>query len=585
MNDQEFILLMEQSFDGTLSTEGRATLASELTANAERRRLFEEQARQNIRIHAQTSRIDFTESQHIAVMVMDIVEKGHDPASFADLLHDQTLQERIQAIRKGLRAPKGSGPNLYARFALLRLFGPPTLSVAVSAAIILLLVFVWVPQVMRPAEEGVAIDIQLAINKSPELDPVPLAPAPNAPAPENPKITFTPPPENRTPTPGPDDDANPPGTTPDVPPKFTPGPRQPIPPLGPPSSLVGRTESERKTIMKRTPNGDRTEQAVTNALNWLRDHQLENGSWAGQEPVAMTGLALLTYLAHGELPGSRAYGDTVTKGLKFLLASQNTGGAFSPNVYAHAIATYAVAEATTLTRIVELHAAMEKAARVIIQGQQDDGGFDYHYNKGARFDTSVSGWQIQALKAARLAGADQPSPDAALAKSTRFLQNAAFSRAGGGFVYEGRNGIPTTGAAKWTMTGVGTLSLQLLNKTDSPQVRQGLKTLRDVEFNWLPDAKPSLYGYYYVTQAKFQQDDKAVWQQWNHQMQKAILTHQRKDGHWENGDYDQGSHVYTTTLCTLMLEVYYRYLPTFEKAPENPIQTGKAEGDVSVDVQ
>lgn len=583
MNDQEFIVLMEESFDGTLSKEGRAVLATELTVSPERRRLFEEQARQNIRIHAQTSRIDFTESQHIAMMVMDVVEKGHDPASFSDILHDQTLQERFHAIRNGLRAPKGSGPNRFARFALLRLFGPPTLSVAASAAIILLLVFFWVPQVMRQPERIITITHREP-DDTPPLDPPPPTPPPGDDNPGNSNTGSTQPPDNPTPIPGLDDGPKPPPAPPS-PPRPSPSPRPQIPLMGYPSSLTGRTESERKAIMKDIVNGDRIEHAVTNALNWLRDHQLENGSWAGQDPAAMTGLALLTFLAHGELPSSRTYGDTVTKGLKYLLASQNAKGAFSPNVYAHAIATYAVSEATTLTRIVELDDAMEKAVLVITQGQQDGGGFDYNYNKGVRFDTSVSGWQIQALKAALIAGADRPSPDDALAKSIRFLKKAAFSPAGGGFVYEGRNGTPTTGAAKWTMTGVGTLSLQLLDKSDSSQMRQGLKALHDVEFNWLPDAKPSLYGYYYVTQAKFQQDDKKIWKQWETQMQKALLTHQRPDGHWENGDYDQGSHVYTTTLCTLMLEVYYRYLPTFEKVPEKPIQTGKIEGDVSVDVQ
>jgi squalene cyclase len=331
-------------------------------------------------------------------------------------------------------------------------------------------------------------------------------------------------------------------------------------------------------------NAARTERAVTNALSWLRDHQLENGSWAGQEPVAMTGLALLAYLAHAEVPGSGPYGDTVTRGLKFLIAAQNDRGVFSRNVYAHAIATYAVSEAFTLTRIVELRTSMEKAVQVIIQGQQDRGGFDYHYDKGTRFDTSVAGWQIQALKAASLAGAAQPSLDTALAKATRFLQNDAFARDGSGFVYEGINGIPATGGARWTMTGVGTLCLQLLGQPSSSQVRLGLKALREVTFDWLTDAKPSLYGYYYVTQARFQQDNRAAWQDWNARMQGALLKHQHTDGHWENGDYDQGSHVYTTTLCTLMLEVYYRYLPTFVKAPEKPIQTGKSTEDVSVDV-
>ncbi|MEI6147990.1 MAG: prenyltransferase/squalene oxidase repeat-containing protein [bacterium] len=584
MNDQDFILALEEYFDGTLTPEMRAAFGSELSSNPERRRLFEEQARQHIRLHAQTSKIDFTESQHIAMMVMDIVEKGHEPARFSDILHDQTLQERFRAIRKGLRAPRGSNLNRYARFALLRLFGPPTFSVAVSTIVVLLLMFVWVPKIMRPEpEEYTVTQIDLAPSKAPPvLDPTPIPPAPT-PEKEPPTITFSP-----TPSRDPEPPATPP--LPPLPPVSTAPnaplvPLRPLAPTGLPPGFIGRTDGERERILKETPESERTEKGVAGALKWLHDHQLENGSWAGQDPVAMTGLALLAYLAHGETPGTGRYSETVTKGLKYLLATQDARGAYAQNVYAHAIATYAMAEACTLTRIGELRASMEKAVQVIIQGQQDAGGFDYQYSKGARFDTSVSGWQIQALKAAALADPAQPSLDAALAKSVLFLQREAFARDGSGFVYEGKNGIPSASGAKWTMTGVGTLGLQILGKPHAAQARLGLKALRDVTFDWLPGTKPGVYGYYYVTQAKFQQENRAAWQEWNLQMVRALLKNQHTDGHWENGDYDQGSHVYTTTLCALMLEVYYRYLPTFEKAPEKPDPTGSQAGDVSVDVQ
>ncbi len=54
---------------------------------------------------------------------------------------------------------------------------------------------------------------------------------------------------------------------------------------------------------------------------------------------------------------------------------------------------------------------------------------------------------------------------------------------------------------------------------------------------------------------------------------KDGLKNQMKDGHWETPDYSEGHgrlkkginmQVYSTTLCALMLTVYYRYLPTFK---------------------
>ena len=51
-------------------------------------------------------------------------------------------------------------------------------------------------------------------------------------------------------------------------------------------------------------------------------------------------------------------------------------------------------------------------------------------------------------------------------------------------------------------------------------------------------------------------------------------------GYWDGLDKYCKSSVYNTTLCTLMLEVYYRYLPTFKvvaSAPTAVNTSGKAE--------
>ncbi len=68
------------------------------------------------------------------------------------------------------------------------------------------------------------------------------------------------------------------------------------------------------------------------------------------------------------------------------------------NSYVHAIACYAVSEGYGLTQIPMLKVAMDNSIRIIIEGQNPDGGYDYGYKKGARQDTSVTGWNAQALK-------------------------------------------------------------------------------------------------------------------------------------------------------------------------------------------
>ena len=178
-----------------------------------------------------------------------------------------------------------------------------------------------------------------------------------------------------------------------------------------------------------------------------------------------------------------------------------------------------------------------------------------------------------------------PGLDEGLELAASFLQTEAFSHDGSGFVYEGKSGTPALTGGKTSMTGVGTLCLQMLGKSSSPQVISGLRTLENAEFEWPASGKAGVYSGYYITQAKFQGGDKRNWANWNRKMQRTLISKQNTDGHWEQGDFDNGSHVYTTTLCTLMLEVYYRYLPTYAKRPESLASEKTPSGDISVDVR
>ncbi len=79
----------------------------------------------------------------------------------------------------------------------------------------------------------------------------------------------------------------------------------------------------------------------------------------------------------------------------------------------------------------------------------------------------------------------------------------------------------------------------------------------------------ALYAYYYAALALIQgagYHGERYWREWNRDFQKAVLDSQSEDGHWE---FPQNAHtkhglVYSTAMCTLMLEVYYRYLPMYQ---------------------
>ena len=79
---------------------------------------------------------------------------------------------------------------------------------------------------------------------------------------------------------------------------------------------------------------------------------------------------------------------------------------------------------------------------------------------------------------------------------------------------------------------------------------------------------PSTYAWYYGTLALFQHGG-PEWERWNEVMTTELLANQRKDGaaagSWDPVDRwaTIGGRVYQTTICTLTLEVYYRYLPMY----------------------
>jgi hypothetical protein len=55
-----------------------------------------------------------------------------------------------------------------------------------------------------------------------------------------------------------------------------------------------------------------------------------------------------------------------------------------------------------------------------------------------------------------------------------------------------------------------------------------------------------------------------------------MIKNQKRDGHWDcpgKGDKPEYDPWYTTTLCCLSLQVYYRYLPTY-KMPKRVAKSG-----------
>ncbi len=337
----------------------------------------------------------------------------------------------------------------------------------------------------------------------------------------------------------------------------------------PPTMNKRCSQQDRLDRLRETGGNEQCEEAVVKALRWMKNTQRPDGSWGPQYPAAMTGLALLAYLGHCETPQSPEFGETVGKAIAYLvnIGLKNEGrltstGAMGGHqtVYEHGIATYALAEAYTLCKgfditIPNLDEATKQATEIIMNGQGESGGWVYGYAPTKSGDNSVGFWQIQALKAAKHTGL---IPDGEFTKASRkaldFISNVQGPNGAVGY----RNN-PNVSPQ---LTGGAILCFQLWDKGNAREVRKGMKYLMDnTSFEW-GNPSANLYYHYYHAQATMNEGG-SEWRKYNNMFRDELLKAQNSDGSWTQSGIKHGpinQHM-ATCLATLMLEVYYRFLP------------------------
>ena len=339
-----------------------------------------------------------------------------------------------------------------------------------------------------------------------------------------------------------------------------------------PKTMQQRCDPKKRIERLRSGGGkDMTEAAIMRGLNWLKATQDEDGGWGNKDKDdqgnpkktdrnAMTGMALLAYLGHCELQDSPTFGPTVQKGIDFITSTPPdpaiNGGAGS---YSHPIRAYALCEAYTMTKIPKLKEYAKRAAEHIIKGQNESGGWAYGYGKGpvAHTDLSVTGWNIQALKAAALTGIPIDGLDESMDKAIAYTKRCQDKT--GKFAYkEGSGGKPS-------LTGTGVLCLQIWKNANSKEAQMGLDwIIANQKKEW---KQINVYEWYYHAQACFQatgvSGGSKYWRAWNKDFQQIVCGAQASDGHWPHGYHYHGdTDIYRTTMTILMLEVYYRYMPS-----------------------
>ncbi len=342
---------------------------------------------------------------------------------------------------------------------------------------------------------------------------------------------------------------------------------------------------------------------VERGLNFLRSKQnQETGQWGEAEPVAITGLGIISFM----LDPNRKPGDPVPaeveKATKFLISNAKPDG----GIYVKARGNYNTALALTallLNNKPENEQVMLKARRYLVgnqidtdeKGKQDnplDGGIGYGDDKGMHADLSNMTFALEALYYSQSLLADKGDaaknePQLNVAAAIDFIQrcqnrpesnkSAWVSKDpddAGGFIY---NPTETRGAkvenpdGSISLRSYGSISYAGLLSfiyagvdKDDPRVKAVIEWLQN---HYSADENPGLGAaglyYYYQTMSKAlsiakidyikTKDGKLI--DWRKDITEKLLSLQKGDGSWSNteGRWMESDPVLTTTYILMAL--------------------------------
>lgn len=360
----------------------------------------------------------------------------------------------------------------------------------------------------------------------------------------------------------------------------------------PHGGLDGRTAKGRLEYGKKYGATIESEQAVDAALAWLAQHQRPDGSWSfnleldpcegrcrhsklegSDSPTpstAATGLALLAFLGAGHPHHDKGpYQENVRRGIYYLraVAAEAQAGYDwqQGSMYGHGIAVMALSEALAMTsrgdrRDSDLYDLVARGASFTCVAQHRNGSWGYV--PGRPGDTTVTGWQVLSLIAAKRSRV--PLHTNTLRDAKAFVMSTCTDR-DYWFGYKGPPGEPTTTAIGLTL---------MLYLGESPAYTPFYYALTE-----MAERGPTLtniYHDYYATLALHHSRHRD-WDLWNAKLRDHLVATQAQSGHekgsWHFSDRwgDVGGRLYTTAMCAMTLEIYYRYQPLYETIEQFPL--------------
>jgi hypothetical protein len=303
------------------------------------------------------------------------------------------------------------------------------------------------------------------------------------------------------------------------------------------------------------------ERAIERGLVVLASRQHPDGSFGSgryRGNVAVTALAGMAFLASGSTPGRGPYGETVDRCVDYLMDHCEPSGlvvaresASRGPMYGHGFATLFLAECYGMSRRPDLREKLTRAVRLIVQTQNDEGGWRYQPRRDDA-DLSVTVCEVMALRAARNAGLCVPRETVdGCVKYVRQCRNPD-----GGFMYtlQGRE------QSEFARSAAGIVALQSAGIYQGPSIEPALRYLEQFTPGRVR-RQPAhyYYGHYYAAQAMWHAGDR--WLEWYPAVRDELIDGQLRDGTWTSGVCQE----YATAMACIVLQVPNDCLPIFQR--------------------
>jgi len=308
-----------------------------------------------------------------------------------------------------------------------------------------------------------------------------------------------------------------------------------------------------------TPAADR---AIERGLEFLVARQHEDGSFGSgtyRGNVAICGLVGLAFMSNGSTPGRGPYGEPVSRCVDYLLANTEGSGFINhpPSgshgpMYGHGFAALFLAECYGMSRRPELRGKLSKAVLLIVNTQNDEGGWRYQPQR-LDADISVTVCQVMALRAARNAGLRVPRET--IDRSIDYVKQS--QNADGGFSYQLQGG-----ESAFARSAAGVVALYSAGVYEGSEIDQGIAYLmKSLPEQGVERREPYYYyGHYYAVQAMWQAGGDA-WARWYPAVRNELIAMQKEEGFWTSPISTE----YATAMACIVLQVPNNYLPIFQR--------------------